>query len=231
LGEYPLHFFPTADGSQVALQGIDRMLDPGLMPLTLTLTSPDGAAFSVQHNLLLITHDYGTDVPFQVADEFIDPAITTPEFNQIRDLTLPAPPERLWDKFVNPGPYPDLTSTFGRLRSYNGSAYTYFHAGDDFVGSPQDPAYAAANGTVVFAGPLTVRGNAIVLSHGWGVYTGYWHLSRIDVAVGDYVEAGRKIGMIGATGRVTGPHLHFEVMVGGVQVDPTEWLQNKYNAY
>jgi murein DD-endopeptidase MepM/ murein hydrolase activator NlpD len=51
------------------------------------------------------------------------------------------------------------------------------------------------------------------------------------VAVGDYVEAGRKIGMIGATGRVTGPHLHFEVMVGGVQVDPTEWLQNKYNAY
>ena len=94
-----------------------------------------------------------------------------------------------------------------------------------------DPAYAAANGTVVFAGELAVRGNAVIISHGWGVYTGYAHLSEIDVAVGDYVEAGRKIGMVGATGRVSGPHLHFEVYVGGVPVDPSDWLSNKYNSY
>jgi murein DD-endopeptidase MepM/ murein hydrolase activator NlpD len=232
LGSYSLHFFPASDGSQVALQGIERMLEPGLLPLIVTLTNPDGTTFTIQHTLRLREQDYGTDVPFQVADEYIDPAITTPEFNQIRDLTLPAPAERMWDKFVAPDPYPDLfTSTFGRLRSYNGSTYSYFHAGLDFVGSPADPAYAAANGTVVFAGELTVRGNAIVISHGWGVYSGYWHLSEIDVAVGDYVEAGRKIGMVGATGRVTGPHLHFEMMVGGVQVDPTEWLNNQYSSY
>lgn len=232
LGSYPLHFFPASDGSLVALQGIERLLEPGLLPLALTLTAPDGTAFSLQTTMRLRQVDYGTDVPFEVLDSFIDPAVTEPEFKQVRDLTLPAPAERQWTEFVAPDPYPDLlTSTFGRLRSYNGSAYTYFHAGLDFVGSPMDPAYAAANGTVVFAGPLTVRGNAIIISHGWGVYSGYWHLSEVDVAVGDTVEAGRKIGMVGATGRVTGPHLHFEIFVGGVQVDPTEWLANRFSEY
>lgn len=232
LGGYTLHFFPTTDGSQVALQGIERMREPGLLQLVITLTAPDGAAFTIQHNLRLRQQDYGTDVPFEVADEYIDPAVTEPELKQVFEITSPAPPERLWDKFVSPSFYADqYTSTFGRLRSYNGSAYTYFHAGLDFVGSPDDPAYAAANGTVVFAGKLTVRGNAVIISHGWGVYSGYWHLSEIDVAVGDYVEAGRKIGMVGATGRVTGPHLHFEMIVGDVQVDPTDWLENKFNSY
>jgi murein DD-endopeptidase MepM/ murein hydrolase activator NlpD len=233
LGAYTLNFFPAADGSRVALQGIERMKDPGLLPLVLTLTDSGGNAFSVQHNLLLTSVDYGSDSPFQVADNYVDPEVTEPEFNLIRDLTLPAPADRQWDGgFVSPSPYPDLlTSTFGRLRSYNGSNFIYFHSGLDFVGSVIDPVYAAANGTVVYNGELTVRGNAVVISHGWGVYSGYWHLTESNVAVGDYVEAGRKIGISGATGRVTGPHLHFEMMVGGVQVDPTEWLDGNYADY
>lgn len=233
LGDYTLNFFPAADGTRVALQGIERMKDPGLLPIVLTLTDTEGNAYSVQHNLLLTSVDYGVDVPFQVADNYVDPEVTEPEFNLIRDLTLPAPAERQWDGgFVSPSPYPDLlTSTFGRLRSYNGSNFVYFHSGLDFVGSILDPVYTAANGTVVYNGELTVRGNAVVISHGWGVYSGYWHLTESNVAVGDYVEAGRKIGITGATGRVTGPHLHFEMMVGGVQVDPTDWLNGNYADY
>ena len=233
LGDYTLNFQSASDGTRVALQGIERMKDPGLLPIVLTLTDTAGNAYSIQHNLLLTSVDYGVDVPFQVADNYVDPEVTEPEFNLIRDLTLPAPADRQWDGgFVSPSPYPDLlTSTFGRLRSYNGSDFVYFHAGLDFVGSTLDPVYAAANGTVVFSGPLTVRGNAVVISHGWGVYSGYWHLTESNVAVGDYVEAGRKIGITGATGRVTGPHLHFEMMVGGVQVDPTEWLNGNYADY
>lgn len=233
LGAYTLNFFPATDGTRIALQGIERMMDPGLLPLVLTLTDPQGGVFSVQHNLLVTKVDYGSDYPFQVADNFVDPEVTEPELNMIRDLTLPAPADRQWDgRFVSPSPYPDkLTSTFGRLRSYNGSNFIFFHSGIDFVGSTLDPVYAAANGTVVFNGELTVRGNAVVISHGWGVYSGYWHLTESNVAVGDYVEAGRKIGISGATGRVTGPHLHFEMMVGGVQVDPTEWLNGYYADY
>jgi murein DD-endopeptidase MepM/ murein hydrolase activator NlpD len=89
-------------------------------------------------------------------------------------------------------------------------------------------AYASAPGVVVFAGPLTVRGNAIMIDHGWGVYSGYMHLSEIKVKVGDRVETGQVIGLVGGTGRVNGPHLHFEVWVGGVQVDPLDWLTQVY---
>ena len=81
---------------------------------------------------------------------------------------------------------------------------------------------------MVFAGELAVRGNATIISHGWGVYTGYWHQSRIDVKVGDRVETGQTIGMVGNTGRVTGPHLHFDVIVGSVEVDPEDWFRRNY---
>jgi murein DD-endopeptidase MepM/ murein hydrolase activator NlpD len=75
---------------------------------------------------------------------------------------------------------------------------------------------------------LTVRGNATIIDHGQGIFTGYWHQEEIDVKVGDRVEPGQLIGLIGATGRVTGPHLHWEIWVNGVQVDPIQWLENTY---
>jgi murein DD-endopeptidase MepM/ murein hydrolase activator NlpD len=87
---------------------------------------------------------------------------------------------------------------------------------------------APADGVVVFAGPLTVRGNATIIDHGWGVYSGYWHQKEIKVKVGDRVKAGDIIGLIGATGRVTGPHLHWEMIINGIQVEPVDWLQNAY---
>jgi len=67
-----------------------------------------------------------------------------------------------------------------------------------------------------------------MIDHGWGVYTGYMHQSEILVNVGDQVEAGQIIGKVGETGRVEGPHLHWEVWVGGIQVDPLDWLNNIY---
>jgi murein DD-endopeptidase MepM/ murein hydrolase activator NlpD len=73
---------------------------------------------------------------------------------------------------------------------------------------------------------MTVRGNATIIDHGWGVYTAYLHQSEIIVQAGTAVEAGQVIGKVGGTGRVTGPHLHWEVWAGGVQVDPLDWLQS-----
>ena len=116
-------------------------------------------------------------------------------------------------------------------RSFNGSAYIYFHSGIDygvcFTEHPLD-IYAAAPGKVIFAGPLAVRGNATFIDHGWGVYTAYYHQSEIDVTVGEQVQSGQLIGHIGATGHVTGPHLHFEMWVNGIQVNPLEWLNGTY---
>jgi murein DD-endopeptidase MepM/ murein hydrolase activator NlpD len=81
---------------------------------------------------------------------------------------------------------------------------------------------------VVFTRELTVRGNATMIDHGWGVYTAYMHQAEIRVEAGDRVEAGQVIGAAGQTGRVSGPHLHLEVWVGGVQVDPMEWLLQEF---
>jgi murein DD-endopeptidase MepM/ murein hydrolase activator NlpD len=98
----------------------------------------------------------------------------------------------------------------------------------DFCGGVGDNIFAPARGEVVFSGPLTVRGNTTVIDHGWGVYSVYMHQSEILVETGDLVEAGQLIGLVGATGRVTGPHLHWEIWAGGVQVDPMPWLQVSY---
>jgi murein DD-endopeptidase MepM/ murein hydrolase activator NlpD len=88
--------------------------------------------------------------------------------------------------------------------------------------------YASAPGRVVFAGPMTIRGNTTFIDHGQGVYSGYAHQSEIMVKVGDQVQAGQIIGLIGSTGRVTGPHLHWDIWVNGNQVDPFDWVENNY---
>jgi len=71
---------------------------------------------------------------------------------------------------------------------------------------------------------LTVRGNATYIDHGWGVYSGYLHQAEIYVSEGEWVERGQVIGKVGSTGRVTGPHLHWEIWVGGVPVEPLSWV-------
>ena len=124
-----------------------------------------------------------------------------------------------------------FTDTFGHRRSYNGSPYNYFHTGLDFCynyNNEVNEIYSPADGVVVFAGPLIVRGNAVMIDHGQGVYTGYMHQEKILVEVGEQVETGQVIGIVGGTGRVNGPHLHFEVWAGGVQVDPEDWLMDAY---
>jgi murein DD-endopeptidase MepM/ murein hydrolase activator NlpD len=238
---YPLHFFSNGGDSLVALQGIPRMDGitstsqkysniADLTNVVLTSTSADGKPFSIEQRLLVYKAGYGYDTPLQVKDELIDPAVTQPELDFLMQEVAEATPEKLWNgAFAAPTETPNCkVSTYGLLRSYNGSDYSYFHTGIDFCGAVGAPVFAAADGVVVFAGLLTVRGNATIISHGRGVYTCYYHQSEIDVTVGQTVKAGDKIGLIGATGRVNGPHLHFEVIVGSVQVDPSDWLLGSY---
>ena len=137
-------------------------------------------------------------------------------------------PARYWSGLFALPSVGALRSVFGSLRAYNGGPYDAFHTGVDFSGGDDRPITAPAPGVVVFAGPLVVRGNATVIDHGWGVYTGYWHQSVSQVNVGDRVETGQVIGFNGSTGRVTGPHLHWELWVGGFQADPLQWTETEF---
>lgn len=232
LVDRPLHFFPLGDGRMAALQGVYVQLDPGVYPLELDSTLPDGTKQSFEQMVLVATGDQ-PKVPIPVPPE--DPTVMASEDNQIASIVSPATPTKYWQgKFSLPVGLPFcIKDWFGTPRSlpFNGSNYSYFHGGVDYGVCSQDhpfDIYAAAAGKVVFANLLPVRGNATIIDNGWGVYTIYAHQKQIDVAAGQQVEAGQLIGQIGQTGHVTGPHLHFEMWVNGIQVNPLDWLNQTY---
>ena len=232
LVDRPLHFFPNSDGTVIALQGVYILLEPGVYPLELDAALPDGSHESFAQMVYVARGDQPT-VAILVPPE--DPTLMTSEDQQLQSIVTQAEPVRAWDgKFRLPVGLPYcIKDWFGSPRSltFNGTPFSYFHAGVDFgvcsVAHPYD-IYAAAPGKVVWTGTLNVRGNLTVIDDGWGVYTLYAHQKQVGVTVGQDVQAGQLIGQIGATGHVTGPHLHFEMWVNGIQVNPLDWLNRAY---
>jgi hypothetical protein len=122
-------------------------------------------------------------------------------------------------------------SNFAETRSYRFRGQdvdTQIHWGYDLASVKASPVPAANSGVVVFAGPLTIYGNTVILDHGLGLATLYGHLSRIDVKVGDSVEKGAELGRTGSTGLAVGDHLHYEVLIQGFPVTPLEWWDAKW---
>ena len=232
LVDLPLRFFQF-NNEQVALQGIHALLKPGVYPLRVEAVDPIGNKQSFEQMVLVTSGNYYSEELY-VPPETIDPAVTEPESNQIISVTSITTATRYWEGiFTSPSVYPDeFTSRYGTRRSYHGISSDLtiegFHTGLDFAGGEGLQIFAPAPGQVVFAGALTVRGNATIIDHGWGIYSGFWHQSESYVNAGDFVEKGQVIGLVGGTGRVTGAHLHWEVWVNGVQVNPLDWLNQNY---
>ncbi len=112
-----------------------------------------------------------------------------------------------------------MTSGFGTARVFNGTV-TGRHLGTDFSGAIGAPVYAANAGRVALVADFYLAGTVVYLDHGEGLISGYFHLHRARVAIGDLVTRGQRIGDVGQSGRVTGPHLHWVTRYGGVSVDP-----------
>lgn len=135
-------------------------------------------------------------------------------------------PEPLWQgEFRLPSSsFLEISSYYGARRSYNGGPYDSYHEGVDFSAYGGSEAFAAAAGRVVIAEPLYVRGNGVIIDHGLGIYTGYYHLSALAVEAGQMVSAGETVGLVGSTGLSTGNHLHWDLLASGVWVNGESWI-------
>lgn len=230
LAGYPLVFFPVAENDYVAFQGIHARQETGVAQVSINGNSASGDGFGFEQYLLIDSGYYGQDLPITVDPITIQPEIIEPEQELIESITGLVTLTRYWSgKFLYPVDEPCIGAGYGGSRIYNGT-YHYYHTGIDFSVCTANNLYiySAAPGYVVFSGSLVIWGNAILIDHGWGVYSGYLHQSELMVNEGDFVEAGQILGLIGNTGRSTGAHLHFEVWVHGVQVNPLDWLMREY---
>jgi murein DD-endopeptidase MepM/ murein hydrolase activator NlpD len=117
-----------------------------------------------------------------------------------------------------------ITSSFGKARVYNDTLNGY-HSGTDYRAKVGTPIKATNDGIVVLAKDRFYSGGTVILDHGHGIYTCYYHMSDFSVKNGDRVNKSDVIGLSGDSGRVTGPHLHFSARVGGEQVDPLQLIE------
>ncbi len=146
------------------------------------------------------------------------------EIKEAKKLYSHFSPDRYWSEpFIRPLDS-KITSRFGNRRLFNGMLKSY-HSGTDFRASTGTPIVAINDGMVVYVGNRFFAGNTVVVDHGEGIFTSYSHLSAFSVHEGDIVFQGDVVGLAGATGRVTGPHLHFGVNIHGVKVDPMNFLE------
>ena len=160
-------------------------------------------------------------------------ARTKKEYQDAMDVYNSSSPELYWNEdFI----YPlnsKRTSDFGTKRVYNKELKSY-HGGTDFQAKDNTPIIASNSGIVRISSNRFYAGNSIVIDHGQGVYSCYFHLNTMNFKVGDFINRGEILGLSGSTGRVTGPHLHFTFRINGLQVDPLQAIQvlnNLKNTY
>ena len=210
------------DGHWRALVGLDLDLEPGSYTLTI-----DAGAQPATREIIV------RPKTFPSRRLTVDPNFVTPppsvadriarEAQLLAATWTRVTPERLWtDRFVRPVAEP-ANSAFGSRSIFNGQRRNA-HSGADFLSPAGTPIHAPNAGVVVIARDLYYSGNTVVIDHGLGLYSMFAHLSAFDAREGEHLTAGQTIGRVGATGRVTGPHLHWAVRANGARVDPLSLL-------
>ena len=220
--EQDLTPFAENDRTWRVLVGIDIETKPGKHLVTI-----DAGGERRTHPLLVAPKKFPTR-RLTVDQAFVDPpeSVTqriADESKLVASLWSASLPERLWtDPFVRPVPHA-ANSAFGTRSIFNGQPRSP-HGGADFLSPAGTPVRAPNAGRVVLVRNLYYSGNTVIVDHGLGVFSYFAHLSEMTVAEGESVTAGVVIGAVGATGRVTGPHLHWTVRVSNARVDPLALL-------
>ena len=226
----PVFFHGDGNGQYWGLVAIHALEPPNTYPIVINATLLNGQQLTTFENVTVVDGPYGHET---IQFDSNTSALLTPELIEFERERL----AEIWSRvtlrpqwegpFWYPVPAQDLriTSYFGTRRTYNQSDELSFHSGTDFGGDVGLPIYAPAAGTVVLAEPLIVRGNAVVVDHGMGLYSGYWHQSQIAVQEGQQLQPGDLIGYVGNTGLITGPHLHWEMRLNGIAGNTLQWVR------
>jgi hypothetical protein len=227
LGDQELIFHATDGQPPFSLAGIDLETPPGPLPLTVFVRPPDGGGVMIRDTVRVIERE------FDVQRLEIEEKPYTPERleriarerERLKTLWETTTPARLWETdFAPPLRRMHVTSAFGLRRFINGTPRKP-HTGIDLRAAAGDTIFATNGGRVVLSDDLFFSGNTVILDHGEGLYSMYFHLSRPLAAVGDELVRGQPLGLAGSTGRATGPHLHWGLVLRGARLDPLKILE------
>jgi murein DD-endopeptidase MepM/ murein hydrolase activator NlpD len=224
--EFPM--FPENEGrSWVALVGIDMDAVAGTYPVEIRGSEKGGIPVGGEIRLAVAAKRFPTRA-LTVDPKFVTPpalvlARIRQEAERVRAIFDSTSPEKYWGgEFLVPVPGP-VISEFGKRSIYNGQPRSA-HSGTDFRGATGTPIRAPNGGKVVLAANLYYSGNTVILDHGLGLFSYFGHMSEFLVKEGDRIERGIALGKVGATGLVTGPHLHWTLRLAGTRVDPMSLL-------
>lgn len=205
------------------LAGADVETAPASYEIRVKEVLPDDAVVTFSRTVTVVSANYRT-VNLHVPEKFVEPDPDTlkriAEERRLKDeIFAHSAGTPLWSgAFLRPVSSPP-TDSFGTRRLFNGKVAS-IHRGMDFRAKSGTPVAATNSGTVLLARGLFFEGNCVIVDHGLGLSTIYMHLSRIDVTEGQHVEKAQRLGLSGATGRATGPHLHLAVRWEGGYLDP-----------
>jgi murein DD-endopeptidase MepM/ murein hydrolase activator NlpD len=227
LGRKVVFFRARNNRAWCALAGVDVEAPVGPSTLRITANIANRQIDMSQTVEVHATH-YHTGT-LTVAPKFVEPG---PEaLKEIQEqialkakIFAASAPDPLWSSSFRAPVSAPPTDSFGTRRMFNGKLAS-IHKGMDFRAAAGTPVHAANSGVVVLARPLYYEGNCVVIDHGLGLFTIFMHFSRIDVREGQHVNAGDLLGLSGATGRVTGPHLHWAVRWQDAYLDPAKLLK------
>ena len=220
-----IFYFYQDDNDWVSLLSADMNSTVGPQTVQLWVQYEDGTSEQIDKDIQINYGNFGRseiNVPVSVMP-LLEPAVEQAEMERLDNLFERFTPERYWKGgFEQPDPSP-LVGFFGTFRLFNGT-YQRRHTGVDMIVPVGTPVKAAASGRVILAQMLDIRGNYILIDHGWGVYSGYAHNSQMFVVPGQWVDKSDVIAFSGNTGRATGAHIHFEMALGGVWINPEQFL-------
>ena len=227
LGDRSLLFFPHGDG-QAALVGVDLETKPGTLAWRIVVQEPQRQLRLAEGSLPVGRRDFAVQrltLPTGMVD--LDPDTerrAVSEIDRMQSVYRTVTPERLWrGSFTRPVAGTEPGTGFGSRRVINGKPRAP-HTGIDYAADRGTPVVAVNSGRVALLGDFFFPGRLVILDHGLGLYTLYFHLDTVAVSDDERVERGQVIGTVGSTGRATGPHLHFGAHMGGARIDPAVLL-------